>query len=806
MRICQNSTKAPTLRVVSNPCLCRLERLSRIMDEAGVVLAEYHYLGPGRVLSRKSANGVNASYAYDDAGRVTGLNHVRDGELVAGFAYAYNPAGRLFTTLRNHRVATSDNFELDSLYRVVELERGELNDKRTRVETPAEGVTEKQVWDVDGVNNWRRTNVTRDGVTVAHERTHNAVNQLVVEEIDGELHEYVYDRNGNLVDDGTQSYQWDYANRLRQVVRIEDGQTIAKYEYDAFNRRVSKEVTNVPGQDGFTRFFHDGQHEVEEWNGTVAESGVVARYVYGKGVDEVVVMDRFSPPLPATLESVSGVPVHDAVEEAEEWVPEVTVEAPDVPVGKVVTVVVATAEPVVETAQSNLPPASQVVVTTVQGVVMPVVDSTVQTVEFGVETIESAPSTLSGTLEEVVVAVDDAVGQTACDLPTDSCPAVRARYYFHQDQQKSVYAVTNEAGQVKEGYLYDAYGAQTILQPGSSGEVSWSDADLLVPEGASAIGNPLLFTGRRFDAETGLYQYRARYYDSHLGRFISQDPLGLWGDAANLGNGYAYTGNDPIDRTDPTGMHLCYNAADSCNPYEYQGSTSYTEEECWQYGFFFYNGGCLRSVPESFLPTSTASSYQGTHGPTPGPPQQPPRPALSANMQSMFDTFASQNSWSWSENAQSFGPYCGGPRRVGDNMPELSFGNYNQLDGMQRACYDHDVCLNHEYRERGQDSSGTPPFSGSGGVQGCNAALQSRVSNYECSANSNTISADSWYTPPPGQNRVHAQCSDFRAGLLGVFNTGQTMYQLIHLLGGRDEFWHAYDYGSSYQDYQGSYS
>ena len=40
-------------------------------------------------------------------------------------------------------------------------------------------------------------------------------------------------------------------------------------------------------------------------------------------------------------------------------------------------------------------------------------------------------------------------------------------------------------------------------------------------------GFHLGYTGREFDAETGLYFYRARYYDTAAGGFVSEDPIGF---------------------------------------------------------------------------------------------------------------------------------------------------------------------------------------------------------------------------------------------------------------------------------------
>ena len=103
-----------------------------------------------------------------------------------------------------------------------------------------------------------------------------------------------------------------------------------------------------------------------------------------------------------------------------------------------------------------------------------------------------------------------------------------ATYYYLQDGSGSTSALTNASGAVVDSYTYDAFGNQT-----STGTVP----------------NPFTYTGREYDRSTGLYYYRARYYDPTTGRFLSEDPLLAL-------NPYVYTDNNPTNLVDPSGQQV----------------------------------------------------------------------------------------------------------------------------------------------------------------------------------------------------------------------------------------------------------
>jgi len=99
--------------------------------------------------------------------------------------------------------------------------------------------------------------------------------------------------------------------------------------------------------------------------------------------------------------------------------------------------------------------------------------------------------------------------------------------FFVADHLGSVVAVTDESGDVVLTRTYDPFGKLT--------------------SGASAEG--FSYTGREWEPDTGLFYYRARFYDASLGRFISEDPTRFAADT----NLYRYVLNNPLVYNDPFG-------------------------------------------------------------------------------------------------------------------------------------------------------------------------------------------------------------------------------------------------------------
>jgi RHS repeat-associated protein len=132
-------------------------------------------------------------------------------------------------------------------------------------------------------------------------------------------------------------------------------------------------------------------------------------------------------------------------------------------------------------------------------------------------------------------------------------------YSYHRDALGSVTEVTDAGGALVERYTYDVYGEPSVFDGTGT------------PLAGSAMGNPYLFTGRRYDPESANYYYRARMYSPELGRYLQMDPIGY----VDGMNAYAYTNSNPVNRVDPSGRDF-----DDCSDW-CMGNFEDDRDEAW---------------------------------------------------------------------------------------------------------------------------------------------------------------------------------------------------------------------------------
>ncbi|MBI3083801.1 MAG: hypothetical protein HYY90_05510 [Candidatus Omnitrophica bacterium] len=241
------------------------DRLIRIEDPFGGH-TQYAYDPAGRRTSRRSPNHVVSLYAYDAANRLTNLEtkHLVTDNLIGRFSYTYDRLGNRLTMTEpsgEHR------YTYDAL------------DRLTDAAYP-DGASETLTYDAVGN---RLSQADPAGTTTY---AYDAANRLLQEGTTV----HTYDANGNLLRSttGDQSHTYRYDAEQRLVAVEEDDTQVATYAYDAQGRRIEKAVGSGLGAQR-TRYLYDGAQVLTE---TSATQALKARYVYGPGIDEPLLMVR----------------------------------------------------------------------------------------------------------------------------------------------------------------------------------------------------------------------------------------------------------------------------------------------------------------------------------------------------------------------------------------------------------------------------------------------------------------------------------------------------------------------------------
>ncbi|WP_147405864.1 RHS repeat-associated core domain-containing protein [Litorimonas taeanensis] len=162
-----------------------------------------------------------------------------------------------------------------------------------------------------------------------------------------------------------------------------------------------------------------------------------------------------------------------------------------------------------------------------------------------------------------------------------SSPSSFTRSWYVTDQKGSITGRTNAAGTSLSVNSYSLYG-----QPDAAnvGRFQYTGQVWLEEVGLKPLPGPFssIFDSRDQKSwlrHTASKDYKARFYDPTIKRFLNADPIG-YGDGLNM---YSYVGGDPVNRRDPSGMRTCHGTPDGVACQESgDGVSIYPGTQDWQ--------------------------------------------------------------------------------------------------------------------------------------------------------------------------------------------------------------------------------
>lgn len=469
-----------------------LRRVTQTTFPSGLI-ESYAYDANGNLLSKTDRNGNTITYSYDVLDRLSAKSFPD----ATGVSYSYDLADRL--TQVTDRTGTY-GLSYDNLGRLI---------KASTQYNSVPGRTFTMAYAYDNASN-RATFTDAQGAKTTY--AHDALNRTTsIQDANANTFGFSYDTLGRRIgltrpNGVNTNYSYDALSRLLSVAHQGAAGTLdgASYTYDSAGNRTSK--ANLPNST-IVNYLYDN---LDQLTGVTEALNPVEGYSYD------VVGNRLS------SQAVSSYTYNSSNELTAAEAVTFTYDNN----GNTVT----------KTNSAGVARYSWDVENRLTSVVLP--DGLVVSFQydpFG-RRIQKGSTTFVYDGADLVEETDSIGGLTArysfaggIDEPLAAYRGTSSAFY-EADGIGSITSLTNPAGAASDSFAYDSFGTPTA----SSG----------------TFLQPFRFTGRELDTETGLYYYRARYYDPTSARFLAEDLTAFAGGI----NFYSYTGNNPANFVDPSGL------------------------------------------------------------------------------------------------------------------------------------------------------------------------------------------------------------------------------------------------------------
>jgi RHS repeat-associated protein len=545
----------------------------------------------GRQIAYTDENGHTTGYAYDALDRLTGVTNPLNESTV----YTYDAAGNI-TTLQD-AAGKQTRFAYDALNRQT---------RKTWADTTYETYTYDAVGNLtahrlaDGqINNFYYDQMNRlveenyyDGITVEYTYLANGLRRFVDDDRGRSTYAYDFqDRPARITQPDGQAVDYDY-DPAGNLLRMETPAAEIFYTYDAANRPLS-----VDGGGGASTMTYD---PVGNLTGILYPNGISSDYDYDSRNRLTYLGHRGAGLIEDYAYTLDGVGNRISVQEGDgtsiDWLYDpadrLTRENRYNAANSLTSSTVYTYDP----AGNRLTHTTDGILTSYT---YDVVDQLISTTTAGVTTTytydprgnlitEASPTETTTyawngrnqlsavTLPDTTVISYDydydgrRVSQTAAGVETNYLWDETSPYgdvVLEYDQNENPLAeytlaggalIAQERGGDESYYLKDGQGSTRHLTDSTGTTLNTYDytayGELYESTGSSP--NSYLYTGQQYDALTGDYYLRARYYDPGMGRFASRDTWAYnYRNPVEL-NRYGYTANNPVNRWDPSGYSL----------------------------------------------------------------------------------------------------------------------------------------------------------------------------------------------------------------------------------------------------------